>query len=88
LLINAAAELRAGTLQDRLSGGINFMAGHFKDPYKSYERKKIAYYLCGQGRVNFIGYDALMQGGLFNRDKPLYHCCFDISRITFQAMQD
>lgn len=85
LLINVAAEARAGTLQDRLSGGINFMAGHFPDPYQPNKRKKMAYYLFGQGRINLIGYDALMQGGLFNRDNPYIIAAADISRITFQA---
>jgi hypothetical protein len=85
LLINAVAEARAGTLQDRLSTGINFMAGHFTDPYQYGKRKKMAYYLFGQGRINFIGYDALMQGGLFNRNNPYTIKAADVSRITFQA---
>ena len=84
-LINAAAEARAGTLQDRLNIGINFMAGHFTDPYQPIKRKKMNYYLFGQGRINFIGYDALMQGGLFNRNNPYIIAAGDISRITFQA---
>jgi lipid A 3-O-deacylase len=85
LLVNVAAEARAGTLQDRLSGGINFMAGHFTDPYRTGRRRKMAYYLFGQGRVDLIGYDALMQGGLFNRNNPYIIAAADISRITFQA---
>jgi len=85
LLINGAAEARMGTLHDRIGAGINFMAGHFNDPYSSGQRKKIEYYLYGQSRVNFIGYDATMQGGIFNRKSPYTIRAGDISRITFQA---
>jgi lipid A 3-O-deacylase len=85
LLLNATSEVRLGTLQDRLSNGINFMTGHFTDPYHTMKRTKLAYYLFGQGRVNLIGYDAMMQGGLFNRKNPYVISARDITRITFQA---
>jgi lipid A 3-O-deacylase len=84
-LLNGAAEARAGTLHNRISGGFNFMAGHFNDPYQSGKRRKMEYYFFGQSRVNFIGYDATMQGGLFNRKSPYTIAASDISRITFQA---
>ena len=41
--------------------------------------------MYGQSRVNFIGYDATMQGGLFNRTSPYTIAASDVSRITFQA---
>ena len=84
-LLNGAAELRAGTLHDRIGGGINFMAGHFNNPYKAEKKKKVQYYLYGQSKVNVIGYDATMQGGLFNRKSPYTISSGDVSRITFQA---
>lgn len=85
-LLNAAAEARIGTLHDRLSGGFNFMTGHFTNPYKpSIKKRKTEYYLYGQGRIIFIGYDATMQGGLFNRKNPYIISASDLTRITFQA---
>lgn len=84
-LLNAAAEARAGTLHNRIGGGFNFMTGHFNNPYQSGKRKKMEYYFFGQSRVNFIGYDATMQGGLFNRKSPYTIAASDVSRITFQA---
>ncbi len=84
-LLNAAAEARLGTFHNRIGGGFNFMIGHFNNPYQSGKRKKMEYYFFGQSRVNFIGYDATMQGGLFNRKSPYTIAASDVSRITFQA---
>lgn len=84
-LLNSASELRAGTLQNRISSGLNFMVGHFTNRYQNSKTKKAEYYLYGQSRVNVIGYDATMQGGLFNRKSPYTIASGDISGITFQA---
>ncbi len=86
-LINAAAEARAGTLNDKISGGFNFMAGRFNkrfDPV-NYAKRKTEYYFYGQSRINGIGYDAGMQGGLFNKKNPYTIAGSDITRVTFQA---
>ena len=86
ILLNTAAEARLGTVHDRVSGGINFMAGHFNNRYTTaVKRNKTEYYLFGQSRINFIGYDATMQGGLFNRKSPYTISSGDVERITFQA---
>jgi lipid A 3-O-deacylase len=86
-LLNTAAEIRAGTLHNRLSGGFNFMAGRFNQRFVSNnaQPKKVEYYFFGQARVNLVGYDASMQGGLFNRKSPYTISSSDISRVTFQA---
>lgn len=86
-LVNTTAEARAGTLHNRLSGGFNFMAGRFNQRFLpvNEQRKKAEYYFYGQGRMNLIGYDASMQGGLFNRKSPYTIAAGDVSRITFQA---
>ncbi|MGF2413779.1 MAG: lipid A deacylase LpxR family protein [Ferruginibacter sp.] len=85
-LLNTTAEARAGTLNDKLSGGFNFMAGRFNKRFMPVIKKaKAEYYLYGQSRVHFIGYDATMQGGLFNRKSPYTIAANDITRVTFQA---
>ncbi|MEO5946273.1 MAG: lipid A-modifier LpxR family protein, partial [Chitinophagaceae bacterium] len=84
-LLNTTAETRIGTMHNRVSGGFNFMAGHFTNPYQTDKRRKFSYYLYGQSRINFIGYDALMQGGLFNRKSVYTISPSDVSRVTFQA---
>ena len=86
-LLNGTAEARAGTLNNKLSGGFNFMAGRFNKRYMpvTYSNRKAEYYFYSQSRINFIGYDASMQGGLFNRKSPYVISGGDVSRVTFQA---
>jgi lipid A 3-O-deacylase len=86
-LLNTTAEARLGTLDTKLSGGFNFMAGRFNKRFlqPGNEKRKAEYYFYSQGRVNFIGYDASMQGGLFTRKNPYTIAGSDISRVTFQA---
>jgi lipid A 3-O-deacylase len=83
-LTNAVAEARIGTLQNRASGGVNFMVGLSNNPYRP-NTEKVSFYLLGQCKANFIGYDAQMQGGLFNRKSPYTIPAADIERVTFQA---
>lgn len=87
LLLNATAEARFGTLDDKLNAGFNFMAGKFNGRFKqlSSREQKTEYYLFGQARVNAIAYDASLQGGLFNHSSPYTISASDISRFTFQA---
>lgn len=86
-LFNTAAEARLGTLNNKLSGGINFMGGRFNKRFTAVnnQERKAEYYLYVQSRANVIGYDATLQGGLFNRKSPYVINNADVSRLTFQA---
>ncbi|MEP6675139.1 MAG: lipid A deacylase LpxR family protein [Ferruginibacter sp.] len=89
-LLNAAANLKAGTQTDRLKAGFNFMAGKFNDPYETMgktrsSRKKIRYYLYGQLQPAVTLYDATLQGGLFNRSSPYTIPASDVNRLTLQG---
>jgi lipid A 3-O-deacylase len=86
-LVNVTGEARLGTLNTKLSSGFNFMAGRFNHRFLSFthKRRKAEYYFFGQGRLHFIGYDASLQGGLFNRTSPYHISSSDISRVVFQA---
>ena len=86
-LLNVTGEARIGTLNDKLCGGINFMAGRFNKRFTPVgdKKRKAEYYFYAQGRGNIIGYDASMQGGLFNRKSPYVIAAKDVNRVTFQA---
>ncbi len=86
-VLNSTSEIRLGTLNNKINTGFNFMIGHFNKRYMPVgsNRKKVSYYFYGQSRVNLIGYDASMQGGLFNRKNPYTIAAADISRLTYQA---
>jgi lipid A 3-O-deacylase len=88
LLLNAAAQIRAGTLNDKVNAGLNFMFGNFPDPYRSSSKalkKKLHYYIYGQPGLSYIGYDASLQGGLFDHHSPYTISNSGISRINFQS---
>ena len=86
-LLNSAAEARLGTLNDKISGGFNFMAGRFNKRFSpvTYHKRKTEYYLFGQSRINLIGYDASLQGGLLNRNSPYTISANNLTRFNFQA---
>ena len=89
-LLNAAAEIQAGTLKNKLSSGLNLMIGKFNNPYKAAVknqglRKRVTFHLYAAPQVSFVGYDATLQGGIFNRKSPYTIASQDISKITFQA---
>lgn len=89
-LLSTATELRVGTYNDKLSGGPTFMFGNFKNPYASNEkdktiRKKFRYYVYGYPQITFVGYDATLQGGVFNHHSPYTLSAGAISRITYQG---
>jgi lipid A 3-O-deacylase len=89
-LLNSTSLLRVGTHNDKVSTGFNFMFGNFNDRYRSVaktatDHRKIQYYLYGQVLGSVIGYDASLEGGLFNRTSPYVISPSDISRFTFQA---
>ena len=86
-LLNGIAESKLGTLNDKLGAGFNFMTGNFNHPYQTARprKKKLEYYLYGQSRADIIGYDASMQGGVFNHQSPYTIPAGDISRVVFRA---
>ena len=86
-LVNASAEARVGTLNDKLSGGFNLIAGKFNKPFevRSSGTPKAECYFFLQGRGAMVGYDATLQGGIFNRNTPYIIPPGDINRTVFQA---
>jgi lipid A 3-O-deacylase len=89
-LLNSTSVLRVGTHNDKVSSGFNFMIGNFNDRYRSVattktDHKRIQYYLYAQALGSVIGYDASLEGGLFNRTSPYTISPNNISRFTFQA---
>ncbi|MCD6012755.1 MAG: lipid deacylase LpxR family protein [Flavipsychrobacter sp.] len=77
---------RAGTLSDKITGGIVLQAGHFDSPYRHTKnrRKNFRLYAYEHQQVNVIAYDATLQGGLFNRKSPYTLGAAEIARGTFQ----
>jgi len=78
---------RIGTLSDKAQTGFTFTLGRFHSPFsvpKDENLSDFQIYAYSQPLVNFIGYDASMQGGIFDRNSPYVLKSDEINRITFQ----
>ena len=76
---------RIGTLFTNASIGVNGVVGIINSPFASvYQKNKFALYFYSQGIVNAIGYDATLQGGVFNDKSPYTIASSDINRLTAQ----
>ena len=87
--LNSLSKISVGTLHDKASIGMNLMFGHFNNPFKkinatsSDKNFQIKFY--HQPSINFIGYDATLQGGIFNHTSPYKLSSKEITRFTFEV---
>ncbi|AUD06345.1 lipid A deacylase LpxR family protein [Spirosoma pollinicola] len=88
LSISTTAQAQVGTYIDRLQTGIVVMAGRFNSPFGPMFapcRLPLQLYIYAQPLVSVIGYDASLQGGLFNSSSPYVLSVHQLARITFQG---
>jgi lipid A 3-O-deacylase len=84
--LNSNAKLRLGTVNTNITGGLSATLGKINSPFTS-EKNKNGFQIYGylQGLVSVVGYDAGLQGGLFNHKSPYIIADSDIERVTFQT---
>lgn len=87
LSIHSNAQLRVGTLSDKAQAGFTLTLGKFDSPLTSAKRsseRNFQFYLYSQSLGAVVGYDATLQGGLFNRNSPYTLKASELKRFTFQ----
>ena len=83
--IQTNATARLGTLFTNISLGLNATLGIINSPFTSVKnKKKFQLYLYTQPIVNVIGYDATLQGGVFNHKSIYTINNNEIERFTLQ----
>ena len=84
--MDADAQMRVGTLSDKAGVGTTLMGGYFHSPYATdaIDTRQFSIYAYEHAEVNVIGYDATLQGGIFNRTSPYTLSAGDLSHATFQ----
>ena len=83
--LQTTATARLGTLFTNASVGLNATLGLINSPFTTVKNKnKFQLYLYTQPLLNAIGYDATLQGGLFNRESVYTISSNDIERFTLQ----
>ena len=85
-LLDASGMARVGTLNDKAGIGPTAMLGYFNSPFKNIivTKKKFRAYAYDHAEVDVIGYDATLEGGVFNRTSPYTISANDVRRLTFQ----
>jgi lipid A 3-O-deacylase len=79
------SSIRLGTLNTKATTGFTFMAGNFYSPFQTGgSPKKRQWWVYDQPLVNAVGYDATLQGGLFDRSSPYTIPVSQVNRLTFQ----
>jgi lipid A 3-O-deacylase len=77
---------RIGTFSGNVYGSVIVMAGLFDNPFEyfSVSKNKFRIYVYVEPQVHVVGYDATMQGGLFNKTSSYTIASRDITRAVFQ----
>ena len=85
--IHSNAQLRLGTLSNKAQAGFTLTLGKFDSPLTSSKQstdRNFQLYLYSQSLGALVGYDATLQGGLFNRKSPYTLKASELNRFTFQ----
>lgn len=86
--LSSYSQIAAGTLHDKINAGLILMFGHFNNPFINRKdesgKKTFQMLFYNKPSVNFVWYDATLQGGLFNHDSPYKIAAINLSRITYE----
>jgi hypothetical protein len=84
--LQATAKLKAGTLFTNGTLGLNATVGIVENPFRALDKSNgFELYAYIQPQVRAIGYDATLQGGLFNKSSPYTIASGDVERFTAQT---
>ena len=78
------ASANLGTLNTNISASIVAMAGLFNNPFSDNQNRRFQVYIYSKPQLNLIGYDATLQGGLFNRKSSYTIASSDVERFVGQ----
>ncbi len=84
--LDADGIARAGTLSDKVALGLTIMMGYFDSPFLSGTAtgSNFRIYAYEHPQVNAVGYDATLEGGVFNRTSPYTISAADVTPFTFE----
>jgi len=83
--LNGDGRTRVGTLSDKAAVGVTFMGGYFNDPFATdIIIKGARIYAYDHADISAIGYDATMQGGVFDHTSPYTISAGNIKRAVFE----
>jgi len=91
--LNTLGRASVGTLYNKAGGGLNLRFGKFlpfyHGPSSIFENKnpggRYQFWIFSKTIVDFIAYDATLQGGMFTQNNPYVLSGSDINRLVLQA---
>ena len=93
-LLNGFANAHAGSLSTKFSSGLVLMVGRLNSSITSVfckekqghsQKERVSFHVYFQPMINAVGYDATLQGGLFNHSSPYTISSDAIERFTLQG---
>ncbi|MES3035572.1 MAG: lipid A deacylase LpxR family protein [Gemmatimonadota bacterium] len=84
LLISGSGIARVGTYNIAVGGGPTVMLGRVDEPFSAGATPQRALYLYAKPQVQVVGYDATLQGGMFNRSSPYVIGASDLHRLVYR----
>ncbi len=84
LNISGSATAKIGTVNTKANVGLSVIAGIFNSPFTATKRKRFQIYAYDHPEINAVGYDATLQGGLFNKNSPYTITSNDVTRFVFR----
>ena len=84
--LDADGMIRIGSLSDKASAGLTMILGYFESPFSDKKATKgnVCIYGYEHPELDVTGYDATLEGGVFNKRSPYTLGPGDISHFTFQ----
>ncbi len=83
--LRSNALARLGTLHTGAQFGVNMSVGIINNPFKIEGNRGLQLYLYAQPLVHLVGYDATLQGGLFNNTSNYTIENKDVNRVVGQG---
>jgi lipid A 3-O-deacylase len=86
LLMTGTASARVGTYHTAASMAATLLVGRARDPFTSALRPSLGreWYVYAKPQFGVIGYNATLQGGLFNRTSPYTISAADLARVVYR----
>lgn len=82
--VQAEASANLGTLFTNASLGVNSTFGILNQPFSAHTKRRFRIYGYAQPLISVIGYDATLQGGVFNKKSPYIIDSNAVERFTAQ----
>ena len=84
LVLTGFGVARLGTYNTAATLGTTLMAGRLGEQFTDAVEQRREFFFYAKPQLNVVGYDATLQGGLFNRSSPYVISADDLSRVVYR----